>query len=399
MTFDTLNNIWEERQLLAPAFACAMGVGYLPLLVLPWTFGALVTGGGYSESQAGWIATAEIGALAIASLFAARWATVRGRRFLAGLSMLLAALANGVTVMTPPTGATFIVARIVSGAACGVAVAVGNAAAAGSKNPTRAFAVLWFLMALWQFAIFNATPAVIGRAGLAGAYGLIALACLCFLPLGLRVPDPAPDLSQRSQATVAGFRNLQSIAILAAFLCFWLRDSLVYSMSQRLALDAGVSAQPFGTILGIASVVGLLGPMLAARQGSGAPHGRVIGASLLLALGVSTVMAIGRSELLFSAAVLLMPAVGLFAAAILSGLAAHVDTSGRLVALGAGLGFLSEAIGPALGGSVIQFGGRAVYAALVIAVGALTLLAAFAAKARVRDTRCAATSVDTRSAT
>ena len=399
MRFGTLKEIWGERELLAPAFACAIGVGYLPLLVLPWTFGALVTAAGYSESHAGWIATAEIGALAIASLLTARRAAAPGRRSLAGGSMLLAVLANGVTMIAPPVGVTFVAARILSGAACGVAVAVGNAAAAGSKNPTRAFAVLWFLLALWQFAIFNATPWLIGRAGLAGAYGLIAVACLCYLPFGLRVPDPARVQSLVPQAPGAALRSVQTIAILAAILCFWLRDSLTYSMSQRLALAAGVSAQPFGTMLGIASVLGLAGPALAARLGSGAPRTRLVVTSLLLALGVSAAMAICRSELLFSTAVLLMPAAGLFAAVLLSGLAAHIDPTGRVAAVGAGLGFLSEAIGPALGGSVIEFAGRAVFAAVVIAVGALTLVAALAAEVSMRHIGLATSPADTRPAT
>lgn len=32
MSSGTLEEIWGERALLAPAFACAIGVGYLPLL-------------------------------------------------------------------------------------------------------------------------------------------------------------------------------------------------------------------------------------------------------------------------------------------------------------------------------------------------------------------------------
>lgn len=399
MKSGTLKEIWGERGLLAPAFACAIGVGYLPLLVLPWTFGALVSGAGYSQSGAGWISSAEIGALAIASLLAAKRAAAPGRRFLAGGSMLLAALANGVTIIAPHVGVMFVAARMLSGAAAGIAVAIGNAAAAGSKNPTRSFAVLWFLMALWQFAIFNATPWLIGRSGLAGAYGLIGIACLCYLPLGLRVPDPARAQDQISGASGASLRSVQTIAILAAFLCFWLRDAMVYSVSQRLALSAGLGAQPFGTMLGIASVAGLVGPALAARLGSGVPRARIIAASLLLALAVSAGMAICRSEWLFSAAVLLMPAAGLFAAALLSGLAAHVDPTGRIAALSAGLGFLSEGFGPALSGSIIEFGGRDVYATVVIATGALTLIAALAAEADMRRMRLARPSADVRPAT
>jgi predicted MFS family arabinose efflux permease len=373
-----------------------MGVGYLPLLVLPWTFGALVSTAGYSESRAGWIASAEIGCMAVTSLLAARRAAARDRRYLAAGGMLLAVLANAVAMIAPPVSTTFIGARVFSGAGCGIAVAVGNATAAGSKNPTRTFAVLWFLMALWQLAVFNATPWLIGRAGLAGTYGLIAAVCLCYLPLGLRVLDPKPVPENEPKASGGVLRNIQTAAILMAFLCFWLRDALVYTVSERLALAAGIDDQRLGALLGIASVAGLVGPTLAARLKTGAPPPRLLGASLLLALGVSAAQAISRSQLLFSAAVLLTPATTFFAVAVLSGLAARIDANGRVVAIGASLGFLSEGIGPALAGSLMEFRGRGIYAAVVIGVSAVTLFSALIATMALRRTHTATLFADSR---
>jgi MFS family permease len=136
--------LWAERRLLSSAFASGIGVGYLPLLVLPWTIGALMARTGRSESWAGWLATVEIGALALASLATSRYASKPGRRWVGVSGLVVSIVANIASILAAPGSAIFLATRVVSGAGFGACVAVGNATAAGSRNPTRAFAALWF---------------------------------------------------------------------------------------------------------------------------------------------------------------------------------------------------------------------------------------------------------------
>jgi hypothetical protein len=299
--------------------------------------------------------------------------------------VLISIIANTAAALGRPNGAMFLAARVASGAGLGFAVAVGNAAAASSKNPTRAFAALWFLMALWQLVIFTVTPWIIGRAGLAGVFGLEVLACLAFLPLIWKIPDPplfesgVQLLNQRPRMP-----RWSTILVVATFFAFWLRDALVFSMSESLADSLGLSGQQLGLLLGIASVVGLVGPAIAARIAAGSPSTRLVGAALVMTLAVSTVMAIGLSPNAFTCATLLMPATGLFTAALLSGLAGGFDTTGRLVAVCAGAGFLSEAIGPAIGGSVMEMGGRAALSGVVLGVSVLSVVTGVLASAAAR---------------
>ncbi|HVW68779.1 MAG TPA: hypothetical protein VHB68_07370 [Steroidobacteraceae bacterium] len=368
-SLEVCRELWRERTLIGSAFATAIGVGYLPLLVLPWTIGALLAATGRSESWAGWMATAEIGSLALGSLAASRYAAMRGRRWIAAGGLAMALVANIVSAFVAPGSVTFLAARVASGAGFGACVAVGNATAAGSVNPTRAFATVWFLMALWQPVIFAATPWAISEAGLRGAYELIACAALILAPLVVRIPDPRPGASVAAAAARPGGRRVFAVLILAAFLLFWLREALVYSMSERLAAAQGLSGRQLGTILGVASVVGLVGPVFAARVGNSTPSPALLCIGLLTAFGTSVVMAIGFSGWVFGAAALLAPAASFFGASLLSGLAGGVDSSGRLAALGAGAGLLSEAVGPVAGGSLVALGGVGALAATVLAIG------------------------------
>lgn len=369
--------------MLGPAFAGAIGAGYLPLLVLPWTFGALVTRGDCSESNAGFMTTLEVAALAFTSLVAAGLATRPRRRLLGAAGTAIAAMANVAAAVASPGSGIFLLARLCSGAGLGLAVAVGNATAAGSGNPTRAFSALWFLMALWQLLVFNATPWFLTHFGLAGVYGFVAGTCLLLFPLVLATPDPsAKGVDSGPKRRALPICSVASMFALTAFFTFWLRDALVYSMSERLAIAVDIDGQRLGLLLGIASVVGLSGPALAAHVGAGSPPRGVIAGSILLALGASVAMTLGISSTVFICGALLLPATGLFAASLLSGLAAEIDATGRLAAIGAGIGFISEAVGPAIGGSLIESGGRRVLFVAVLFVGLCSVVAAIAASTR-----------------
>ena len=383
MRATSLRELWAERRLLSCAFASGIGVGYLPLLVLPWAIGALMVQTGRSESWAGWIATAEIAALALASLASSGSAARPGRRWVGTIGIAAAIAANITSVFVIPGSAAFVVARVVSGAGFGACVAVGNATAAGSLNPTRAFACVWFLMALWQPVMFAATPRVIAALGLNGSYELMACAGLLFLPLVAWTPDPHLATAPASAVERSG-RSPYVTLILIAFAAFWLREALVYAMSERLAAARNLDGQDLGTILGAASILGLLGPVLAARLKTGMPSPALLCLGLSVAFATSVVMALGSSAWIFSAAALMAPAVGFFGASLLSGLAGSLDSSGRLAALGAGTGLLSEAVGPIAGGSLIAAGGTSALATAVIAIGVVGAISGTFAAALAR---------------
>jgi hypothetical protein len=221
---------------------------------------------------------------------------------------------------------------------------------------------------------------MIAEAGLNGSYELMVCASLLFLPLVALTPDP-----QVTPATVERVNRPRFAALmLIAFAAFWLREALVYAMSERLAAAQSLNGEQLGTILGVASVLGLLGPVLAGRLKGGTPSPAALCLGLSIAFTTSVVMAVGLSAWTFSAAALLAPAASFFGASLLSGLAGSLDSSGRLAALGAGAGLLSEAVGPIAGGSLVAAGGINALAISVVLIG---LVGAFCGTAAATLTR------------
>jgi hypothetical protein len=140
-----------------------------------------------------------------------------------------------------------------------------------------------------------------------------------------------------------------------------------------------LNGQQLGTILGTASILGLLGPVLAARVKAGVPSPGLLCLGLCIAFATSVVMALGISAGAFSAAALAAPAASFFGASLLSGLAGSLDSSGRLASLGAGMGLLSEAVGPIAGGTLIAAGGLNTLATTVVAIGIIGAICGTAA--------------------
>jgi hypothetical protein len=131
--------------------------------------------------------------------------------------------------------------------------------------------------------------------------------------------------------------------------------------------------------------------MLAARLGAGAPPQNLIVGALLLTLALSALMASGVSPIAFGAATLCLTGTSFFTASLLSGLAAQIDPTGRLPAIGAGIGFVSEALGPALGGTLMEWGGRHALVLAIISVGVTSIVATSAASKSERKSRATTT--------
>jgi hypothetical protein len=380
-----LGELWQERATVVVAFAGVVGVGYLPLLLLPWTIGALVSQSGYSASVAGLLGTLEVGALAVASFAATGRATGPARRRLALAGAGIALVANAASAVVAPGTPSFVALRILSGAGSGVAFSVGNVVAAGGRDPTRTFAAVWWLMALWQVGLFAAIPRMLTLHGLAGAYAMAAATCALMLPLLLRTPPAADRTGSDARAADRGTAPPRGLAglLVTAFLAFWIRDALVYSMSERLAARVAIDGEQLGLVLGVASVLGLLGPTLAAARTTDASR-IAVPVALAAAILVSATMALGISSAVFSGATLLMPGTGMYAVSLLSGLAARLDPSGRVVALGASAGIVGEALGPALAGALMDGAGSVGLVAGVLGAGAASITAVVLAQAASR---------------
>src|ERR1700692_3405808 len=149
-TEPTLLSDRTDRRPLIGAFLTAYVVGYLPLILAPWTMDLLA-----ARCSIGWAGTAtsaELASCAVASMPVAAIAT-KYRRAIALCGLLLIAAGATTAFLTNSCGPQFLATRLFTGTGFGWSYATGLGVAAGSRNPTRMFSLLWLGFVAWQASV------------------------------------------------------------------------------------------------------------------------------------------------------------------------------------------------------------------------------------------------------
>ena len=185
--------------------------------------------------QIGWLFSAELGAMSLATLPAWWWMSrLDWRRvaLTAGVVFLAANLASAVVTQYE----TLLAARFIASLAGGTLMILCISCAAGTPNPSRVYA-FWVLgqLLLGMLGLL-ALPGLFATFGLKVVYLILAAIMLCCLPLVSAFPPRFQPLSvSRQQPSTALWR--QALAVLAV-LTFYISLSAVWILAREMDLQA-----------------------------------------------------------------------------------------------------------------------------------------------------------------
>ncbi len=172
-------------------------IGPAAIILMPLIVGGLIDSYGFSDQQAGAVATAEGLGLVLGLLTAALWVRSVGWRsaLLAGLA-IYAGLNFGSPLIESHTG--IVILRALSGFVGGGVFAIVVAALGDNREPDRAFGIAQAVQGLVMGALFVWAPALMSDAGINSLFYLmafLALIAILFLPRFPRygVVDATPD--------------------------------------------------------------------------------------------------------------------------------------------------------------------------------------------------------------
>lgn len=337
----------DDSPRLTTAVTAAHIAGSLGMGVMPLLLGGFVDHLGFSEASAGALITAELTAACLASLGLASRLTFDSRTRWGLLGAGLAALGHACSALTANYEA-LLAARAVAGLGEGAVLAAASAAAAGVRDPDRLFAKVAVIEGVALGLLLVALPWLMGSFAVSGAFWSLAALCLLAMPWMSWLPD-AVGPTVVSEHGASRNRALALTTLLALFVVS-VAFVVIWSLSERIGLRAGLSPEGVGAVLGIATVVGLLGAGAAAwlgtRRGRRGP--------LLLGLFVSTVsmvwIALATRPVPFVVNQLVWAAAFFFLYPYAMGVAAALDTQGRWTAAASGVSTAGNAIGPLVGG-------------------------------------------------
>ncbi|MFY9959733.1 MFS transporter [Pseudomonas sp.] len=384
------NFLPESWSLVFSAAGSAYGVGLLGLWALPFLISAIIHDLHLNEAQAGLLMSAEFGFTMLASLLIAPFMGRAPRRTLALIGTLLAIVANLASANIENIYALAAV-RCLAGLGAGLALACGNAAVASAKHPDRIAGHMNVLSVLLMIVVMLGYAKVMALYGLPGLYYAMAATMAVML---LTIPAmaqraPVAELSPLLHGASKGGGNillsLPAICMMLAMFVFQARDTMGWAFVERIGTMVGYSGDELGVLLSFQSVVGLIGPLIAAMVGKRFGMSTPVILAILLTGGTSLSYVLGEhSKTLYTAGVMTICVTYFYALSYLTGLAAALDREGRVVAAASSFLSLGLAVGPAISGGLISLGGFTLAAWGIGVTVVLTLLLVIVPLASIR---------------
>jgi predicted MFS family arabinose efflux permease len=333
------------------AVMAATGVGYLSANMMPMWLGSVMDGLAIGPEQAGRLGSAELLAGAAASLFVAPLVGRIPRRRLALTACGLVGVGYLLSAFTG-TYLPLVLLRAATGLCCGVLLAVGNAAAAGAREPDRVFAAMGFFGGLAASAII----VILGHVAV-GGYGAIFLvlagAVAVSLPLLGWLPEGAgatgPTLNEKRARPL-----LAPIATLAALFLLSISGQGLWAFSERIGVGIGLETERIGWWISLANLAGLPAAGLAAWLGTRVGRTRPIALALTLSGLSQWSLVNANSETVYVAAQVTWALAFFFWLPFVMGTAAELDRTGRWAVVGGAVTMLGVALGPWGAGQLLE---------------------------------------------
>lgn len=348
-----------------------MGVmGGQVVIVQPGFVQGLVERAGFSEEQAGLIASIEMAgfaAMTILLIFLTR--RLNWRHVLAACIALTVVGQIGSMLTSGLTA--FSAMRFLAGLGCGGIVSIGFAAIGLTDKPDRNFGILVAFSGVYGAIVLGLMPSLYEYAGMQGLLLFFAaFAALGFAMVGwLPKSDGAMQAGAKAQEP---FAVGLAVSALGAMFAYFLAQGVIWTYLFRIAISGGLSEGQAAFGLTIAQFAGILGALIPSIVGAR------FGRTMMLAIAISA----GILPLLFFlygtiTAVSYAIAVCVYNFGFnkthpyLLATMASFDGSGRVVTFAVAMQTLGLAIGPAIGATllvgssfvVIQWFGIAAFAA------------------------------------
>ncbi|WP_192980463.1 MFS transporter [Pseudomonas sp. EggHat1] len=348
--------------------------GALLLNVLPVLFGALAEQFGYGEQQLGTLAMAMnlgFGVLGLASLL---WIQRVSWRIISTLASLLVAAAVAA-VLRGPSYEQLLLLMALAGGGTGALYALAMTIFGDSAQPERAFGFKLGMETVPGAVLLIVLPVLVapqwGFQGMLIAL-VISIVLMGIIPLPWVPRHSVRHLESRAGEAPVACRKSRAIVWLSllASLVFLTGIMSVWAFLELMGKKSGLSSDAIGTVLALGFIINAGGGFIASSIGLKA--GRFLPVAVIICAEIAGLVLLGQFASLFTYVVGVMCFLFSisFVLAYTFGVMAEFDFSGRLVALGALCLSVGAAVGPAVGGFLIEAFG---YTAVLLFSGACSI--------------------------
>lgn len=367
----------SDLRKLVPAILLGV-MGNTGIYLIPLLVGAMVADRGFTDQQAGLVASADLAGYAVMTFVTAMFLIHRNWRRMALVGVAIMFVANIATTFVSAAGA-FATVRFVSGLGAGILAAIATVSLGQSDKPDRNYGLLFAASLLFGTAGLWGLPLLLDRVGLNGAYVVIALLAVLVGFLTVSLPAGGSGKVQAAGASLPRRGWMLAGVMLLSITLFWAQQNALYAYMERIGTASGLSAQFIGFTLGLANLTGFAGASLVAWLGT--RFGRT--GPLVLSTAAQLACLWALSGTVHSSGYLV--AIGVISLAwnivnpIQVGILAGVDQGGRALALASTVIGVGLAIGPAMGAAVLRGTDYSRILSLAACLAVLSIVLAFPA--------------------
>ncbi|WP_373987178.1 MFS transporter [Duganella sp. BuS-21] len=376
------NESWSGRIALMIAH-CA---GMVDLVALPVWIGTLMSRYGMAPQQAGTLVTLFLLGAVASSLFCAPRFQRLDKRAVATAGFAVSALAFlGLATTSEYTAMAGL--HGLAGIAAGSALSVTHGTAGLSANPHRMFALCGMALGVFAIVFLGTLPGIVaanGGTALFIALAVVMLVAACtsavMFPRGASRAANAAASPHSGAAHGAAQPKPVSSAVWFAALgigCMGLVQAMMFSFLERIGADRGYTTAAVTGVLIALGFVNLFPAPLAALLEKRWPARLVVLAGPVLQAALALTIAHGGSFASYAGAGAVFAAVMIFTHTFAFGLVAQLEPGGRALSATPAMLMVGAAIGPVLGGTLVQQAGYGMLgtAAVVIAIIAVVCFA------------------------
>lgn len=326
----------------------------IPVISTAWS-GLL----GFSETQVGRVAGADLGGLSVGAVFAALVVARMNRRILVLLAVIAVTALNVACIFVQDYFGTLVL-RFLAGTAGGVVTGVAVATLGGRTKAARAFNYLLFSFAFVQAAEMYVLP----RISMAQIYTLFALSYIPILAVLRWLPSrPEPVVSRTiadvSTPTVERGRNVPPLApwlCLLAMALTYVNIGAYWTYIELAVTDAGLNEDWVGSVLVWVSFFSVLGCLVATLISDRFGLARPLLATLILHALTAGLLVTGIDEPRFFISLYAFNFLWIFVDVYQMGSVANLDGRGRFASLMPAAQGLGQIVGPNIAASMLALG-------------------------------------------
>jgi len=361
---------WSGRIALMVAH-CA---GMVDLVALPVWVGALIAEYKFDPQRAGGLATLFLVGAVISSLvFAPRFNRINSRVAavagfgVAALAFFAAAFVTDYAILAA--------LHVLAGMSAACALSFTHGTISHSANPHRLFAIVNIALGVFAIIFLGATPNLIAAFGGRALFATFtAIMMIAAIAAAISFPTVTAKVGKDSAVGVGHLRPAVWFGI-AGVSCMALTQAMMFSFVERIGMDNGFGREAVTGVLIALGFVNLFPAPLAALLEKRLSPNAVLLAGPVCQAVIALAITFSGGFFAYAVSTVLLPAVMIFTHTFAFGLLSKLDPTARALAGTPAMLMIGAAIGPILGGTLVQsFGYHSLgIAAVVIAAAAFTL--------------------------